>query len=253
MWHTSRGDRTLDGDEATLVREAIDTMIDGLLIHLDDELDPSGPVETETAAICESGVALYDACTPCQRIGLLHDVARHLLAEPEKTLPLSAMLEATIAAIFVEIRDHVAIEINFPQNEDGVASVDRPGWRHLVASAYRSLVPPNELASEELAFEEMETPNDPSKETPLVLPQEASCDIRHWEEIVDFLADAILWDRDFELSESFLDIDPGISSQRRRLMGIDEDYFTRVPPDPRADQVFGLVSKTREIVRAKPR
>ncbi len=253
MWHTSRGDRTLHGDEATLVREAIDTMIDGLLVHLDDELDQSDPLETETAVICESGVALYDACTPSQRIGLLHDVARHLLAETEEILPLSATLEATIAAIFVDIRDHVAIEINFPQNEDGVVAVERPGWRHLVASAYRSLVPTQELSGDEFTSGVMQTTFRPNEETPLVLPQEASCDIRHWDEIVDFLADAILWDRDFELSESFLDIDPGISSQRRRLMGIDDDYFTRVPPDPRPDQVFGLVSKTREIVRAKPR
>ena len=68
MWHTSRGDRTLQGDEATLVREAIDTMVDVLSLHVDD--DPGDGV------VCESGVLVFDQFTPPQRIALLHEVAK---------------------------------------------------------------------------------------------------------------------------------------------------------------------------------
>ncbi len=80
-----------------------------------------------------------------------------------------------------------------------------------------------------------------------------STDLRSWEMIVEELADSILWDRDFEMAEGFLDIDPGVSRQRRRLLGIDVEYFTRVAPDPRPEQAYQLASRTRVIVQSKPR
>jgi hypothetical protein len=243
MWHTSLGDRTLRGDEAALVGTAIDTMIEALMIHIDDSLDDS--FEDALAADCQSGIAVYDSLSACQRVGVLHDVARHLLTETESTLPLSAATEATVAAVFVEIRDQVAIEIDlFP---DVASKGNRPTWRARVLAAQATISHTSEGGhggvhdgSEQLA-EEME------------LPAETSTDMAWWEGLISGLCDAVLWDRDFEMAESFLDVDPGVSQQRRRLLGIDDDYFTRVGPDPRPSEVFELVSRTREIVRAKPR
>ena len=91
MWHTSRGDRTLRGEEALLVQTSIETMVDALLVRIDED----------AGADCESGVAVYDAFSASQRIGLLHDVAKYLLTDTETTLPLSAPLEATIAAVWL--------------------------------------------------------------------------------------------------------------------------------------------------------
>ncbi len=228
MWHTSRGDRTLQGDEATLVREAIDTMVDVLSLHVDDE--PAGGV------ICESGISLFDQLTPSQRIALLHDVATHLLTDRGDAPRLSAPLEATIAAIFMDVRDHVAIEVGFPQPTEHARWVERPGWRHLVASAFHS------VAISEGDFEYLQE-----------LPLEASGDMQQWERVIDYLADAVLWDRDFEFSGTFLDMDPEISQERRQMLGIDEDYFTQIAPDPRPAEIPELVSATRRIVRQKPR
>jgi hypothetical protein len=234
MWHTSRGDRTLNGDEAVLVRAAIDAMVDALLIDLDDEFD-------ETAGYWDSGIPLYNAFSPAQRIALLHDVAKHLLTETEHVLPLSAALEATVAAIFVDIRDSVAIEIDFlaPPRED--LPLRSPSWRQRVLAAYQAI----------LRLPSGDQPEwDPAAAS---LPSPTCNDVRVWESLVESLADAILWDRDFEMAESFLDVDPGVSHQRRQLLGIDEDYFIAIAPDPRPDEVQGLISRTREIVRAKPR
>ncbi len=228
MWHTSRGDRILHGDEATLVREAIDTMVDVLLLHVDDEL--AGGI------VCETGVHVFDQFTPAQRIALLHEVAKYLLTDAGETLRLSAALEATVAAVFVDIRDHVAIEVDFPQATHHPRWIERPGWRHLVASAFHVVT---ELEGDFKAREE--------------LPLEASGDIKQWELVIDYLADSILWDRDFEISGDFLDEDPEISRERRQLLGIEDDYFTQIAPDPRPSEVAGLVSATREIVRRKPR
>ena len=241
MWHTSRGDRTVRGQEAELVGAAIDTMIDALMDHIDDEFDEL------SATGYESGIAVYDAFTPSQQIGLLYEVARHLLTDTKSTLALTAPLEATVAAIFVEARDQVAIEIDFhscrPRSES------EPTWREMVLAAYRSIFP---TAADD---------NDPTGDAAIqdrsqneeALPDKQCSDIHAWEELVDALTDAILWDRDYEMADSFMDVDPGVSHHRRRLLGINEDYFTSVAPDPRPDEVFGLVSMTRDIVRAKPR
>ncbi len=239
MWHTSRGDRTLRGAEAALVGTAIDTMIDALLIHIDDAF------EETSAAECHSGIAVYDSLSACQRVGLLHDVARHLLTETESALPLSAAAEATVAAVYVEVRDQVAIEIDlFPDSTSGDDGVT---WRGRVLAAHEAVFRTPHGEEDGFDFDFGPFPED------LSIPEETCAEINEWETLIDSLSDAVLWDRDFEMAESFLDIDPGVSEQRRRLLGIGEDYFTAVAPDPRPGEVFPLVSKTREIVRAKPR
>jgi hypothetical protein len=244
MWHTSRGDRTLRGREAALIQAAIDVMIDALMDHVDDEFEDS------SAAGCEAGIAVYDAFSPAQKIGLLYDVAKHLLTDTTATLALSAALEATVAAIFVEARDQVAIEIDFRSSTP--PSDGQPTWREMVLAAYRSVFA--NAADEADAIGNLASHDQPADDENLAeLPDELCRDIHVWERLVDGLTDAILWDRDFEMSDSFLDVDPGVSHHRRRLLGINEDYFTSIAPDPRPDEVFGLVSRTRDIVRARPR
>ena len=234
MWHTSRGDRTLSGSEARLVAQAVDTMIDALLMHVDDDHDAEG------ARVCQSGIAVFDALSPSQRLGLLYDVTRHLLTDTATTLTLSATTEAAVAAIFIEIRDQVAIEIDlFPgaSPEQTQWDQDDLSWRQLVVAACQDV----------LGVDRDEV--DPEFE----LPDPDSSDLGAWEDLVDWLAEAVLWDRDFEMAETFLDVDPGISRQRRRLLGIEEDYFTQVAPDPRPEEAIRLAAATRDIVRAKPR
>ena len=241
MWHTSRGDRTLRGQEAALIRATIDVMIDALMDHVDDDFEDS------SAAGCESGIAVYDAFSSAQQIGLLYDVAKHLLTDTPSTLALSAALEATVAAIFVEVRDQVAIEIDF---RSGAPSSDgEPTWREMVLAAYRSVFADGVATIGKRTRREQPAEEENRTE----LPDDLCDDIHIWEQLVDGLTDAILWDRDFEMSDSFLDVDPGVSHHRRQLLGIDEDYFTSVAPDPRPHEVRGLVSRTRDIVRAKPR
>lgn len=232
MWHTSRGDRTLLGAESALVRRAIDNMVDGLLMHADIDLD-------DAAIGLETGITVYDACSLSQRIGLLHEVAKYLLTETDSAVVLSAPLEATVAAIFVDVRDQVAIEIEFlPQL---LESDDQPTWRRMVLDAYRSTLAPEDI--EHPVWVEILDQ----------LPDEDSRNIKQWESLIDSLADAILWDRDFELADQFLDEEPAQSRERRSLLGISDDYFTGIAPDPRTNELQRVASQTRKIVRNKPR
>ncbi|NND97939.1 MAG: hypothetical protein HKN47_11485 [Pirellulaceae bacterium] len=251
MWQTSRGDRTLGGAEAELICHAVDAMIDALITHIvDDALD--GDVldddEPHVASECETGISVYDHLTPSQRIALLHDVTEHLLTVTESTLPVSAHVEATVAAIFVEVRDQVAIEIDlFP--EGPAESSDDPDanvtWRQLVLAAHKAVF--RSVHEPKVGFDSEPLPGEIS------MPSETNRDIGQWEYLIESLTDAVLWDRDYEMADSFLDVDPGVSQQRRRLLGIDDDYFTRVAPDPHSEETYRLAAQTQAIVRAKPR
>ena len=178
----------------------------------------------------------------------LHDVARHLLTPTDRPLPLSAAAEAAVAAIFVEIRDQVAIEIDFPQSSGPGNERLQAGamWRQLVLRAYGDVCGAvHDADASDFGLDDL--PDG------IHIPDDSCEEIQQWEYLIESLTDAVLWDRDFEMAESFLDVDPGVSQQRRRLLGIDEEYFTRVAPDPKPDEVSRLVSRTRDIVRAKPR
>ena len=244
MWHTSRGDRTLVGDEAALVGRAIDEMVSALLVRIHDDFE-------EEASDCATGIVIYDSCTPSQRIAQLHQVASFLLCETPEPLPLNALTDATVAALFVEVRDQVAIEIRLgkqPLNDSSgcrseptkhPAPPPKKTWRAMVLSAH--------LSCFDRRYDLLEGDDD------LAVPDENCEQLSVWEMLINELSELILWDRDFELAESFLDLDPGVSKHRRRLLGIDDHYFCAVPSDPNTDHAFDLAEKAYRITRAKPR
>ncbi len=54
------------------------------------------------------------------------------------------------------------------------------------------------------------------------------------------LTDAVLWDEDWRDSESLLDADPKASRAVKEVLGIDEDYYVAVPPDPTDEEMKGV-------------
>lgn len=261
MWHTSRGNRTLRGGEALLVASAIDTMVDALSVHLDDcdfsdsfnlpdIFDVPESLELavgESLADCDSGIAMFDRLDACQRIGLLHQLAVYLLTDTPNTLRLTATADAGVAAVFVEIRDQLAIELDLQgltdvndatakSNEDTIqvdsfdADDDPFYWRRLLIDAM------------------LESSYDP--EAIEDIPALTCRELFQWEDAIDLMASTILWDRDFEMADGFMDQDPTVSRQRQRLLGIQQDYFSDVHPDPHPKDALRLVRETRELVRS---
>ena len=239
MWHTSRGDRTLSGDEAALISRAIAEMITALGMRVHEDFE-------EFATDCISGIGIYDACTPSQRIGLLHQVANYLLCDTETALPLNALTDATVAAVFAEIRDQVVIEIKLG-HQDPVPTIERPETERLSRPTWRQMVLSAHLNCFDQRYEQEEGVEE------AWFPEINCEESRVWEGLINELSELILWDRDFELAETFLDLDPNISKHRRRLLGIDDHYFSAVPQDLEADSVFQVLEETYHLVRTKPR
>ena len=256
MWPTSEGDRTLQGSEAVLLATAIDTLLGPLVDYLggDDETDQAGG-----AAVLQTGVAVFDTLPITQRIAALHHAAEHLLSDtPLPGESLSAADDATVAAIYSEVRDQVEIEIdlcNDPLGEipsgsrtdasvspTATTAVSDPwpaeipalmNWRRLV---YRACC---EVLGDDGPWAEIGS-----------LAELAKLEIGEWELWIDCLASAILWDRDFEFAESFLDADPDAARRRRAALGITDDYFVRPAPDPSPREIGRLIKQTRRLVRS---
>ncbi len=255
MWQTSEGNRTLESAEATLVAASIDSLIEEICNDFNDDWY-SAPEDTY-----ETGVFLFDDLTVHQKISLLHNVAVHLLQPTPATLPLTAITESAVAAIFANLQAQTEMEIElyddlsdqsgqFNASSDGQDSgfenEVRFYWRELIKTAYHDT---SEFESAEEAIlecgdGEFDRHNGPDLK---------SSDIEHWSECIESLTDRILWDRDFEMAGVFLDEAPERSEERKSIMGIEPDYYVDSVADPQVHEIPALISATQAIVRRKPR
>lgn len=240
MWHTPDGQRILLGAEAELVQRSIESIVSQLYESNSDD----------DACTFESGISVFDQLQLNQKIVVLRQVACYLLTDTDAPLPLTAVNEAAVGAVFENIRQHVETEIEhcsvlgqmFPIHNSSALSCDEEPW-----TIWRSKILAAEFAT--LSRGEWEL---------LVAegfhwPSEDCLEIERWDEIIESLADRILWDRDYEMSDSFLDDDPLSATARKEMLGIEHDYFIDTPPDPNDDELEGVISEIHSIVRRKPR
>ncbi|WP_165231411.1 hypothetical protein [Aquisphaera insulae] len=135
-----------------------------------------------------------------ERLVVLARVAGGLLDRDVPAVDLTAVDDAAVAAIFDCIRDRVDEEIRSRQRGRE--------FRVLAASAAREALP-NRLDG---------------------YPRVTSTDREAWDDLLDALADTVLFDEDFAEDPLFQDLDPARAADVRRAAGIHEDYFAAAPP-----------------------
>jgi hypothetical protein len=209
MWRTSSGERVLQGAEGQLFRASL-----AAVCHLVE--DSFGDEE-----LFSSGVSVFDALQPGQKVAMLAIVGKALLDKTTPCPELTAVAEGTVAAIFEQIEQAVELEIDVG-SDPGAQPVF---WRQLILAACK----------------EAEGEDDEP------LPKVTSDDLEDWRCLVECLADRILWDCDFEMEEEFLDADPDESRSLRERCRIPEAYFLRVAPDPTGEQLEQIRCTLREI------
>jgi hypothetical protein len=117
MWWTPDGQRTLQGAERRLVREALGALVD---MVRDDE------------GVWQFGAAPFDDLRPNQKLSLLAQIGSALFRDEEPMPPLTAALEAAVGAVYEAIRVMVEMEIDqLPEWRES------PSWRELVLVACR--------------------------------------------------------------------------------------------------------------------
>ncbi len=206
-WHTPRGDRVLAGPEAAVFREALKIITDWVEGDIDQD-----------QAFHEFGIPVFDSVTARGKLALLAEVGHALLVETEECPKLTAVNEATVAAVLVALDESVEHEID---SEPDLP--DRQFFRELILQA---------IAAVESAIER---------------PRADTCDWDEWESLIDVLRDRILWDRDFEAEPTFGDADPAAVGDVKSDMGIDDDYFREVAPDPSDEELAAIRLRLRRL------
>ena len=202
MWHTSEGDRILEGAEAALFKAGVTSLVE----QIKDEANYES---------YHYSIELFASLTWSQRLAVIETLATHLLTETQCVPRLTAVNEAAIGSVFEHISFMIDMEImNTPiQNT----------WRLLLLNAAHE------------AYGELTCDDDPDATNAaenLGIPESADCRKRDlWHALVHSTSDRILWDRDFEMMDEFLDEPPEKSALLRQIMGIDDEYFSTAAED----------------------
>jgi hypothetical protein len=246
MWWTPLGERVLRGAEWELFRDGL-SMVRDLVEESKSSDDPE---------ICFVGVEAFDQLQANQKLALLALVGKALKDEGEPMPELTAHTEAAVAAVYAHIFAMIVVEIEYPPESqedvgDPLNVADGFAWRRLALAAYLEDDGPPEAISPAGPNEgDDRVPGDRDEDDGVWSPPEASSeDVDEWEFlVVECLANRILWaDGDHESGPAFLDSDPAVSRYFMNALGIAENYYTAVAPDPTDEQLDSVRRTLRDV------
>ena len=207
MWPTTTGLRCLVDHEFELIRATVGMMVD----HLVAEGREGDPQQVY-------GLQWYDQWDWQQRIWLVERVSLALLTDLEPPSP-AAIWEASIDAVFLEIRELVEMEVRHPD-------LLRPekSWRQCVFDAFQS--------------QQNREPKISSADT----------DLTAWHIVITQLADAILGVRLYLKAELFRDVDIARTQLFLTQHGLPTDFLEQIPPLRTVDQTQISIDQIQSIV-----
>jgi hypothetical protein len=177
-------------------------------------------VAAEAGTGAATGVRVFDVLQPGQQVALLAQVGTALSDPAGPAPPLTAATEGAVAAVFAQLRAWLEVELF-----DG----DKAGCRRLILGAV----------------------GEPAgRDGPLPQPTEANAG--EWELLVEEVEARLLWDRDWEMADVFLDLPPEEGRADLLLHRIDPDYFTAVPDDP-DDEGLAAARRTLAGLTGRPK
>jgi hypothetical protein len=245
MWWTSCGERALQGSEWALFREGLDLSWN----EVEESMDHPD--------LWIFDVEAFDILQPSQKLALLAEVGTALKDESQPHPELTAHNEATIAAIFGMITTQVGVEIDMAADDE--VPKELLATRKLVLDAYCEVFQDEAIETRKTTDEAIEAGSRP---TPSAVdhadsdeddevwnpPAVDSTDLEEWKFLIDRMANRILWDDgDYEMEDDFIDDDPRLSRAKMQIMGIPDDYFTAIAPDPTDDELVEIRQQLAEL------
>ncbi len=199
------GERTLVGAERRLVVSA------GW--GLADFISAEAP---ENKAIL--GIVLFDRLTWQQQMLMLERVLTALVEASIPAPPTTALLDATVAAIYAHLYTSIEIELDDARMDmdSPLGEEDHFDVRNEILEALREPVDSDEPIEE-----------SPGGGWPTILCDE----IDEWELAIESLRGRILADEDWQMEAITMDLPPQTSRTLKRELGIQRDYFIDIPPD----------------------
>lgn len=263
MWPLTDGNHCLRGAEADLFRGAVGMMVDQLVIEINGEADDFDAIR-EYDELMQTGSAedalgqlpaddyetsvphLFAMWEPCQRIWLLERVTTSVLST-RSAPPSSAIFEATIEAVYVEVGDLIALEICEGQ------SIEPASWRQTLLDAFVQRCPKDSLL-EAMQFEvtaidpclppsiaeklrvldttrsDGETEADAAQRSGDAGTSRSRDWFAWWAMILDRLVDATYGPRLHGQLEPLLDGDPRQVARWLQNKGVNSKFHSRIPP-----------------------
>lgn len=202
MYDTTLGTRVLHGAEARLFASAAWSLTD----HLRDFV-PNSVGQSFNHPIV---IPVLDSLTAAQVIVLVERVTAYLLDSETPAPTRTAVLDATIAAVFhqvaVDLQAEIDLEFDSTEAED-----DDTSARTKLAEAAKQVADPDSSS--------FDTP-DPE------------CAVMEtWQLVIDRLCDRVLPDTDWQLESVAMDLEPHQSAVLKGTLGIHDDYFIHVVGD----------------------
>jgi len=199
MWRTKNGNRVLKRKEAVLFAESLLSLLDEFILCDYDDY----PLN----------IATFDTLTWRQKISLLSIVANGLIRTDVPVIPLTAALEAAIAAVLEHLKILIIIEIDSLQPQIY--------WRKIVVAARKEANGEN------------------------VPPPECN-DIRKWKNELTYISEGILWDG-IKPMKLYIDYPPEKAHALKEKMNLPEEYFQQIPEDPKDINIYGILVKLRKL------
>ena len=204
MWNTVIGERTLVGAERRLIMNTGWGLADAI----------------SATAMCNDnvrfGIVLFDRLIWQQQMLMLEKVLKPLL-EPTLFAPQStALLDATIAAIYAHMLESVEIELDTARMDsievDSFYGESNYDVRQEILDALLEPVDADEPAEDGW-------------------PSVDCDDIDEWDLAIECLQGRMLADEDWQMDAITMDLAPIKSSRLKKAMGIQTAYFIDIPPD----------------------
>ena len=203
-WNVEGDSRTVTGLEAHMIRQSSSQLTETIRAYL------------EIGEPLNSGVPLFEAMSWQQQMVMVERVLKLLVDPTVHAEGSSALLDSTVAALYVELYRNIEIESDTERlaEERGWDFGEPPvrDWRRLVLQVL-----------DEIDYEGERPRIDNTDRDDWVLP-------------IQILKDRVLADEDYLMESLALDLPPETSFTLKDAMGIKKDYFIDIPPDVTTEQ-----------------
>ncbi|TWU19031.1 hypothetical protein [Allorhodopirellula heiligendammensis] len=268
MWPLTNGMRCLTGAEAALFRGSAGMMLDQLTTAYNAELaDLSGGTVADESAGGYGFLAphWFSMWEPEQRIWLLERVTTALLTA-RSAPPHSAIFEATVEAVYIELADLVAMEIT-----TGLP-IERGSWRGALLDAFVQRCPEDSLlgalqfeattldpclppsltrqwkAEQARADTDSESPQNQSSESGQSGTGGEPDWMAWWTSVIERLVDATYGVRLYQAAERYRDDDPKRLRRFLKSKGVNDKFLQRIPPLRSRVQTQAAIDRLQAIV-----
>jgi hypothetical protein len=212
MWILNSQERVLTSEEWECIRIGLESLRD----YIHDDFDGE-------YGFAMTGVQVFDQLTSQQKLAILADTCEALTSEEVAAPKLTAVNEGTVAALLQSFWNQLVVELDMCEGIDD----------HPFLECRRALL---------TAFEDEEDPD-----TLALMPDEHESDSEMWHDLFSLFESRFLDDTDYEMA-ALLDAPTEKAEELKAIMGIDDEYFVSVAPDPTERQMHKVNQKLAKLL-----